>query len=368
MIYNNKYFLQQFLGLLLFAFIFSSCSNKEIEDPTQVKEVLLVYLGGDNNLAWETNAKLDAIEKGWKGSKEQKILVYQDATGKKPQLIEVGGKFAEEYTEENSADPTVLRRVITRAKNLYPTARFNFLVFSHASGWLPSGEYNNPSTRSILIDGKDEMEITDFAAAIPDGMFHTIYLEACFTAGIEVVYELKDKAKYIAGSSAEILSPGFTDLYMEQVNLLLGDKPQLFMNLVFDYYNSKTEHERSATYSIIKTENLYFLAEFIKNNTNQNSTIEPKDIQVFDRGRNLFFDFEDYYSRLLISPAQADKLEELIKDCVIWKEATPEFLLWYNGFTIKKHSGMTSYIINTNKPQLTVAYKKLKWAKAISSK
>lgn len=366
MIYNNKYFIKQFLALLFFIIVFTSCVDKKEENLVEVKEVLLVYLGGDNNLDWETDAKLYALEKGWKDSKEQKILVYQDAKGRKPQLLELNGKFSEEYTQENSAEPATLRKVITKAKSLYPTARFNFLVFSHASGWLPEGEFNNPSTRSIIIDGKDEMEITDFAAAIPDNMFHTIYLEACFTAGIEIAYELKDKAKYIAGSSAEILSPGFTDLYTEHVSLLLGDKPQLFMNEVFVHYNSKTGYERSATYSIIKTENLHLLAEFIKKNTKNDWAIGHKDIQVFDRGRNLFFDFEDYYSRLLIDESQETTLQELINKFVIWKQATPEFMLWYDGFYIKKHSGMTSYIPSPAKPKLTEAYKKLKWTKAIT--
>ena len=47
------------------------------------------------------------------------------------------------------------------------------------------------------------MEITDFAMALPDHLFEFIIFEACNMAGIEVAYELRNKAAYIMASSAQ---------------------------------------------------------------------------------------------------------------------------------------------------------------------
>lgn len=83
---------------------------------------------------------------------------------------------------------------------------YGFIVFSHASGWLPQGTLTSPL--SIIMDKKQEMELSDFAQAIPDKTFNYIIFEAYFMSRIEVAYELKKKSDYILASLAEILSPG----------------------------------------------------------------------------------------------------------------------------------------------------------------
>jgi hypothetical protein len=120
--------------------------------------------------------------------------------------------------------------VIARAKALYPDAKFNLLVFSHASGWLPGNSLYTPKfasdmdTKSIFADNGQQMELMDFATAIPVKAFEYIIFETCSMAGIEVVFQLRDKADYILASSAEIVSPGFTGIYPQYINeLAYGD-------------------------------------------------------------------------------------------------------------------------------------------------
>lgn len=52
-----------------------------------------------------------------------------------------------------------------------------------------------------------EMELEEFAAAIPDGQLDFIVFEACLMAGVEVAYVLRGKTDYILSSAAEIVSP-----------------------------------------------------------------------------------------------------------------------------------------------------------------
>ena len=90
----------------------------------------------------------------------------------------------------------MLKRVINDVTRLYPAKSYGLIVFSHGSGWLPPHTLVNGS-RSIIIDNDNEMEITDFAMALPDHLFEFIIFEACNMAGIEVAYELRNKAAYI---------------------------------------------------------------------------------------------------------------------------------------------------------------------------
>ena len=361
-------------GAILLLFLLFSCINDEECISIAPRHVLIVYLGGDNNLSGETYDKIEAIRSGWKAADGDKLLIYQDAAGTAPTLTEIVSRNGQNtlnilktYPEENSAYPEVFARIIAEVQALYPLsggrgAGLGLLVFSHASGWLPKGALTQP--RSIIIDGSDEMNLIDFARAIPDNTFDYIVFEACFMAGIEVAYELKDKTNYILASSAEIVSPGFTESYPQTINNLFEDTPNLtkFAQSSFDYFNNNTGYGHSATFSIIKTSELDNLAAFVKNNCDFNKEIILNDIQHFDRySYRLFFDFGDYYSCLLKNDTQKAELLALIEKVVVWKAATPSFMTGYNGFEINKHSGLTSYIPQERFPFLNGEYKKLKW-------
>ena len=359
------------LSIIMLTCLLVGCVSND-EDTVPVSDVLLVYLGGDNNLSGESYDKLQAITAGYRGAPYRRILVYRDSQNEPPYLQEITDandiRTLETYGQENSASEKVFRRVILKTKSLYPEAKLNLLVFSHASGWLPSGSLNNPKTgilKSILMDGDDEMELNDFISAIPDNTFETIILETCFSAGIEVAYSLRNKTQYILASSAEIVSPGFTNIYPEAINHLLGaDGLKKFAQTAFDYFDSRPGEYRSVTLSVIKTAYLEELGRFVQENCDSNKEVEVNDIQHFDRyAYSLFFDFGDYYSRLLETEEQQRQLEYLIAQCVPWKASTDSFLPGYNGFQIKKHSGLTTYILQESFPQLNEKYQQQEWYK-----
>lgn len=351
-----------FILLLLFLGLLSSCIKDDSQEPETIHKVLLVYLAGDNNLSGESHTKLEAIRQGYAHSADTRILVYQDAADIAPRLFEIDGTLIEQYPQENSAQPAVLRRVIAQAKSLYPQARFNLLVFSHASGWLPDKALVSP--RSVIADGSSYMELTDFADAIPDQAFGYIVFETCFMAGIEVAYQLRHKADYILASSAEIVSPGFTPVYREQINELVSGSPRRFMRQAFDYFNHQTGYMRSATFSMIQTNGLGALAEYVRGNCDFSSGLDINNVQYFDRNAyHLFFDFGDYYSRLLGNDSQKLQFELLVDDVVIDKAATSSFMQGYQGFVINKYSGMTTYIKQNQYPMMNKNYTNLDWYK-----
>jgi hypothetical protein len=363
------------ISLLSIVTVFFSC---EIDDeiplcPPVSDKVLLVYFGGDNNLSGETYQKIDAIKKGMTQDRSNcKLLIYSDPARERPVLLEIKGHEGSGildtvavYDEENSASASVFARIIGEVRDKYPSKSYGLLLFSHASGWLPQGALNNPSLRSIVMDGNTEMEIADFAKAIPDKAFEYIVFEACLMANIEAIYELRNKTDYILASSAEIVSPGFTEIYPFSINYLLDGDLTAFASNAFNYFNQQIYEMHSATFSIIKTAELQALANFVAEKCQFDKQVNINVIQHFDRSisYHLFFDFEDYYSSLLDSDSQRGELQQLINNCVIWKKATPSFLINSSGFYINHHSGITAYIPQENFPLLNMRYEEMEWSK-----
>ena len=262
----------KYIYAVCFLLLVCGC-HKENDTPVVLPaRTLLVYLGGDNNLDAETYDKLVQIKNGWQDGTDGKIIVYQDTPFKdSPRLMEIDGKSEKgyitihTYDQENSASPQVLKRVINDVTRLYPAKSYGLIVFSHGSGWLPPHTLVNGS-RSIIIDNDNEMEITDFAMALPDHLFEFIIFEACNMAGIEVAYELRNKAAYIMASSAPVVSPGFTPIYAGSISCLLEENADLqrFAENYFHYWNLMEGDKRSATISIIKTAGLSNLANLIR--------------------------------------------------------------------------------------------------------
>jgi hypothetical protein len=305
-------------------------------------------------------------------------LIYQDLPeGAKLEEIyrensENKSRIIYEKGEENSADPSVLSRVIDEMKIECPADSYGLILFSHGSGWVPENLFTTP--RSVISDqDKDNnnyrwMELSDFADAIPDSSFDFIILEACLMGGVEVAYELKDKARYLLVSPAEIVSPGFKNVYKTSIDKLYLSEPDLisFMDDLVIVIEQSTF--KSVTLSLIRTSALQNLAEWIRQNTNPIEYPSINDIQVFDRRNNhLYFDFEQHFSRLTDSEEAKKELSNLLEECMVYKYHTPGFLTSYSGFEILYYSGLTTYINQEKFPYLNSEYKKTKWAQAIKN-
>ena len=146
--------------IAFFGIFFISCEKDDNSNyvlPASTQHVILVYLGGDNNLSSETYQKIESIREGWQGGAEKKLLIYTDPADANPSLIEIvrengqnTKKIIRNYDEENSASKEVLSRVIGEVTNLYPSPSYGLIVFYHALGWLPGGALTSP--RSIVMD------------------------------------------------------------------------------------------------------------------------------------------------------------------------------------------------------------------------
>jgi len=370
--------------LLLLAW---GCSKDDEVGPDLPNRTILYYLGADNNLHLEADEKIEALRLGFPGG-NNRLVIYRDGYGTPPELLEVHVdetgenqvRAAKTYPEQNSATGETLQLVLNDVKQFFPADSYGLILFSHASGWLPKGSLTRPEnaqlsmglprikTYTIAMDGLNELDLNEFASAIPDGFFDFIAFEACFMAGIEVLYELKDKTDYILSSSAEIVSPGFTPVYPESLPLLYEPHANLvgFARAYFDFWNSQSGDYRSATITVAKTTGLLGLATWVKQRTiDESPATDLLEIQHFDRYSNhrLFFDLKDYYRHKIVA-AIASELDDLLSSIVVYQAATPAFIPGQLGFEINTHSGITTYILQDRFENLNRKYRELSWYKA----
>lgn len=388
--------------LLLTGLLLCSCIDDEYEgpDPDLPARTVLAYMAGDNNLSGETAQKIEAMRWGW-GWTGSKLLVYEDRKDEGARLLRIRGGCAvtptpyietvREYGVENSASAGTFGRVLREVMTEYPADSYGLVFFSHASGWLPAGSLQNP-TRSLGWDdgypqgerSHTEMEIADFAAAIPDGALDFIVFETCLTAGVEVAYELRGKADYMLASSAEIVSPGFTPVYPTALRLLFDTSKSVEQSLVafgeayMNHVNTLTGDYRSATLGVVDIREMSLLAVRMREMLSSGADDAFSDItglQHFDRPGKYgdtpalprYFDLGAWVKRLG-TPEQYAVFGEQMKRVVLWSECTESFLLFQNGFRIDDHSGLTTYIPQAEFPKLNAAYRQTAWYKEVYEK
>lgn len=374
---KRMYYIGYMLCLLLTGCVVGEKADGLLEQRLSDR-TLLVYMGGDNDLADETDEKLSALAEAWDRFPGH-LLIYQDKKGAdSTRLLEVcfdeqGEKVTKilaKYKQENSASASVFARVVNEAMARYPSVDPGLIVFSHTSGWLPVGTAVVPGgmTRSVVKDNHSEMTLQDFASAIPDGQFNFILFEGCFMAGLEVAYELKDKTQYVVGSSAEMLSPGFTPVYKQMFPLLYKKEADLsaVAAAYYDYYNNLEGDYRSATISVIRTNGLEMLKSQLRaaeSRVERWEWIDRSGLQSFDRlpdGQHLFYDASAYVERIG-SAEESAAFDEALEKAIIYKAATENFMSQSRGgFSISDHCGMTLYIPDATAPALLTERKKLK--------
>ena len=385
-------------------FLFSACDNVVEPEKYVPKRTILFYTASDSNrldngsTGDEPKQKIDAIRAGWTPGVGE-MLIYTDQTGRGGCLLRVNGArgadglygldTVKRYGPENSADSAVLRRVIEEVVSEYPADSYGMLFFSHASGWMPEGMLNSP--RSLVIDkgggAAHEMEYHEFAAAIPDGRFDFIIFEACLMADVMSMYELRNKAAYILASSAEIVSPGFTYIYMNKIMGLyetgrstaaaLAAFGQSYYDAIVLNYSETSEY-CSVTLSLIDMKEMASLASATKvalqGATMDERALKADSVQHFDRPYSGTFGWQRaarYFDlahavEQIASEAHYATFGEQMNKTVVWKAATKNFLYGNDGgFAIKRHSGLTTYISQDVYPALNSTFRNSSWYKAI---
>jgi hypothetical protein len=329
-------------------------------------------MAADNNLY--KNAKRD-IEEILQSEipANNHLLVYLDVPEQSentyPQLFEIReGKMVsvKQYELQNSARGEVLQTVIEDATSSFPAKTYGLILWSHGTGWLPEYVYNmlkqSIVLRSFGRDGSSEMNISELAESLPV-KFEYIIFDACLMGGIEVFYQLRNKADVIIASPAETLVAGFP--YDEIIPFLFTATPnyveiaQTYMN----YYKNQTDKNlQSATITVIDTKQLEPFADIVRTITADDKVmiIPPgrESVQQYEiKEQIVFYDLQDYLVQAIQNENYITALKQQISRMVIYRDFTPYFL---SKLAIERSCGLSVYVAIPN-DGLNNQYKLLDW-------
>ncbi len=384
------------------------------------RNVMLLYIAGQNNLAQDQASNIKALIQGYIPEDKRTdnvILVFSKIAkngnyrvNQESALYRIYKNIDDEVkmdtllrlpSEYVVANAKTLNFILNYIKREFPAKGYGMIFSSHSTGWLPIGYYDhnieikpknkdldfskyndkaNTNTPKInrLSFGNEvvyendridyEIELNDFAAAIPYKLDYLI-MDVCFGTGIETLYALKDKTKYLVGCPSEIIARGME--YISMSEYLVKDKiphPEKVAKSSFEYYDNQTGEMRSATMAYIDCSKIDTLQElcselFQKYKTNI-YTLTPMDVQRYYRGNKAyFFDLKDILLKAGINSEELQRLNKALNDCVIYKANTPSFLKSYAGFDISTYSGISGIIPYVLNEQLRDYYKTFEWNK-----
>ncbi len=373
--------------LLASAFLLPGCDKVDDRGKNTGKRTIFCYMAGDNNdLSDETTAKIKAMCEGFGG--QGKLLIYRDydsrtglissATLSSVELTTDGtykDVVLKRYGSENSASADVVARSIRDAVDWAPAESYGLIVFSRGSGWLPTDQtelsesyddgndddndirpYTSTGTAgSIIQDRHNMLSMTDFAAAIPAGLFDFIVLEANHMGDIETLYELSDKTERLLTSVTEICSPGFTGIYPDALKHLYEESPDLeaFAKAYMEHWRKEPVYPFAtiSLYDCTKTQALVDALKAPLAREIDNMHLYIEGVQRFgrkDKNSDLdysmcFLDLCDYVKRFA-TEKEMTEIQKALDKVIVYKDHTKSFgLKKEDGFDINTYCGVSIY-------------------------
>ena len=394
--------MKRFCVLILAAFCLTSCHW--FEPSGKDRQVLLIYLAGNNSLSAEGEADLYDIEQSWLPSvrdKDKGVLIYYHFSDGVPTLsrfykdrsdVTVEDVIKTYPTSTNSASAATLATVLADAENAWPAERHSLILWSHGSGFLPEGYYAQPrqmaapgdrltdagpdpyawmvkagdGSKSFGEDHGSEMDIKEVSQALGVNKYEFILFDACLMANVEIAYELRNNCDYLLFSPTEILADGFPYEKMVQPVFSLNAKDAL-KNIAVSYmehYRAMTGDFQSATVTIVETAGLPALASACKpifqNHQDRILTLDRSQVQPYFRfNKHWFYDL-DHFVQQVATDAEYQQFKNALAGAVIFKDTTEKFL----GIEMKNVSGLSVYIPRAEYTVLNTYYKTLAWNQA----
>lgn len=274
---------------LLMAFLMlsagiSSCSDEkdepEPEIPIVKQRLVLIYAIAANSLnsALPTDLREIAQVAPKLDLRNNIVLVYSVDYSNECKLRKLAKNDATGLYEYQlvktfpelplSTSPERISEVLNYINDNYDYPYKGLILWSHATGWIPSVNGSTPAQGKKRTFGQDkyqgvayETDINELADAIPGGVFDFIWFDCCYMANIETVFQLRDKTDFIGGYTEEIAADGMPynltmPYFLKKVADLEGAA-----SAIYEYYDYLGY---SAPVSVVRTEKLEPLAEIAR--------------------------------------------------------------------------------------------------------
>lgn len=366
------------------------------DKPTQeVERTLLIYSVAANNLIQDL--RKDSLEMVAAGpnipglGKTNRVLLYfapKTGVATLSELTMASGKsqfkVLKSYSKElTSVDPARIRQVWEDVRYFRPARNYDMVLESHGTGWKPDFNTHTSATRSNDNDfpvyysfGSDQsngftdsIDIDELATAFDDGQLGFLWFDACFMAGIETEYQLRNKADYFVGYVCEIWGEGLA--YDQILPYLAQSEPDLTgaATSMFESFNSRNY---PASISITDLSKLPALAVATRPLVSLQEL--PYAVWIQNYGRyNLgpFYDFGQYVNLsaevLQASEAEIASFNKALDQAVVFKKITTVSFPSQPDFNTSVYSGLNSHIpgLSGTSSNTEQYWRSLDWAKDV---
>lgn len=238
----------------------------------RAKWTILVYLDADNDLESAGMTNLNQMEAV--GSTNDVHIIVQmdriqgydssggDWTDTRRYLVTRDSDMSamrstrlddEPLGELDMADWRTLRHFVEWGMREFPADHYCLILWDHGTGWQFRAASALPRAKYIIADDTtySHMNITELAQALRGLKVDVIAFDACLMQQIEVAYEIRDSASYMAGSPAAEPSPGYN--YQTLLSRISGATTPIEFGraIVADYARTYPVPKRAITHSLL---------------------------------------------------------------------------------------------------------------------
>lgn len=350
----------------------TSCRWFNPDEEVNYDRTVLAYIAAENSLSYGAFHEQDIdemLQAAGDIPMNSRLLIYLDDTSN-PRILSIEqqsgrrptSRVVYEYSEEqNSGDVETLRTVMEWVYDNYPSSTYGLIFWSHGDAWLPAKAIPQ---RSICIDNErnnysnsgskmDIADVADVLAGFP--CFEFIMFDACFMQAVEVAYELRNVARYVIASPAEIPNPGAPYERMvkpffsvpfdgaevvEQYYRMYNDS----VMPVYDYGSDRY----GVSLSVIDCGHLDALANatagMVTKYVSRDEATDLKGVQRYyplsSKSRPEFYDMNGYMQRLITDEADYVRWKSVFDLAVPYARSTA---WWYSNDAYTQHVDLDNY-------------------------
>lgn len=367
----NRYLLVVVLAII--GFISCTKDDPDAVIPQQSDHTLLIYMVATNSLMYDAKDDLKEIMSGMAEMPETTaVYVYYasadiDKNGPVLYRVEHNGELTIVRNYDismSSLAPTRISGVIEEVKYLSPSETYGLVLWSHATGWLPSSSPVTPC--SFGSDYKFHLDIDLLAQAIPSATFDFIWCDCCYMSSVEVIYELREKCRWFIASPTPLMQCGMP--YDRTLPYLIPD-PESLKEAARLSYAAIMSRTGNKGYSIAITDMQYM--DDVAKAANPIFTswvkVSAEGLQSYSPdGIGPFYDFLQYSQRIASEAGIPDKirsLEDAMRNAVIFKLTSSQFLGLKIDDTL--FSGMSVHLYSERQNDAENFYRSLSWYKDV---
>lgn len=350
----------------------TSCHWFNPDEEVNYDRTVLAYIAAENSLSYGAFHQQDIdemLQAAGDIPTNSRLLIYLDDTSN-PRILSIEqqsgrrptSRVVYEYSEEqNSGDVETLRTVMEWVYDNYPSSTYGLIFWSHGDAWLPAKAIPQ---RSICIDNErnnysnsgskmDIADVADVLAGFP--CFEFIMFDACFMQAVEVAYELRNVARYVIASPAEIPNPGAP--YERMVKPFFG-VPFDGAEVVEQYYRMYNDSvmpvydygsdRYGVSLSVIDCGHLDALANatagMVTKYVSRDEATDLKGVQRYyplsSKSRPEFYDMNGYMQRLITDEADYVRWKSVFDLAVPYARSTA---WWYSNDAYTQHVDLDNY-------------------------